>query len=218
MADMYGRLTRARRRLPGHARARARRTSSPASPTPSSTARRWSRSPARRDLERMHKESHQYIDVVDDDAADHEVERAAELRARHPRGGAQGVQGRRGAEARARPTSSCPRTSWRADGRRRAAARAARRFAGPSRARDELLRRRRGHPRRRAPDRAGRQRRRPRRRRARAARVRARDRHRRGRDVHGQGRCSTTRTRTRSARSACSRATTRWPASRTPTS
>ena len=65
---------------------------------------------------------------------------------------------------------------------------------------------------------AGRQRRRARGRRARAARVRARDRHRGRRDVHGQGRRSTTRTRARSAPSACSRATTRWPASRTPTS
>ena len=51
-----------------------------------------------------------------------------------------------------------------------------------------------------------------------AARVRARDRHRRRGDVHGQGRCSTTATRARSAPSACSRATTRSPASRTPTS
>ena len=31
------------------------------------------------DLERMHKESHQYIDVVAHAAADHQVERAAEL-------------------------------------------------------------------------------------------------------------------------------------------
>ena len=42
MADMYGRLTAARRRLPRHARARARRTSSPPSRTRSWTARRSS--------------------------------------------------------------------------------------------------------------------------------------------------------------------------------
>ena len=52
----------------------------------------------------------------------------------------------------------------------------------------------------------------------RAARVRPRDRHLGRRDLHGQGRCSTTPTRARSAPSASSRATTRWRASRTPTS
>ena len=62
------------------------------------------------DLERMHKESHQYIDLPRvmrpitkwnarlSDAGD------------HPRGRAQGVQGRRVARSRARRTSSCPRT------------------------------------------------------------------------------------------------------------
>ena len=53
--------------------------------------------------------------------------------------------------------------------------------------------------------------------RAGAARVLPRDRHRGRRDVHGQGRCSTTPTPRRWAPSGCSRATTRWPASRTPT-
>ena len=46
MADVHGRLT-GRARWPWRPSARAPRTSSPASPTRSSTARRWSRSPAR---------------------------------------------------------------------------------------------------------------------------------------------------------------------------
>ena len=55
---------RSRRRRDGDARARARRTSSPASPTRTSTARRWSRSPARRRSDKLHKEAHQVVDIV----------------------------------------------------------------------------------------------------------------------------------------------------------
>ena len=54
-------------------------------------------------------------------------------------------------------------------------------------------------------------------RRARAARVRARHRHPGGRDVHGQGPAAARQPEGARARSACSRATTRWPASTTPT-
>ena len=62
------------------------------------------------DLERMHKESHQYIDLVRRDAPDHQVERAPVRPGDHPRGRAQGVQARRGARSPAPRTSSCPRT------------------------------------------------------------------------------------------------------------
>ena len=62
------------------------------------------------DLERMHKESHQYIDVVSMFKPVTKWNARLHEPADHPRGGAQGVQGRAGAEARARRTSSCPRT------------------------------------------------------------------------------------------------------------
>ena len=62
------------------------------------------------DLERMHKESHQYIDVVS------MLRPVTKFNARLnsarviPEVGAQGVQGRRRRRSRARRTSSCPRT------------------------------------------------------------------------------------------------------------
>ena len=62
------------------------------------------------DLERMHKESHQYIDVAAGDAADHEVERAAvTTRRSSPRSCARPSRSP-SRRSRARPTSSFPRT------------------------------------------------------------------------------------------------------------
>ena len=62
------------------------------------------------DLERMHKESHQYIDLLRRDAADHQVERAARpTRRSSPRSCARRSRSPR-ARSRAPPTSSCPRT------------------------------------------------------------------------------------------------------------
>ena len=46
------------------------------------------------DLERMHKESHQYVDLVGGDASDRQVERPRQQRRDRARGRAQGVQGR----------------------------------------------------------------------------------------------------------------------------
>ena len=62
------------------------------------------------DLERMHKESHQYIDLIGIMRPDREVERAGLEPGDHPRGRPQGVQGRGVREARRRRTSSSPRT------------------------------------------------------------------------------------------------------------
>ena len=62
------------------------------------------------DLERMHKESHQHIDVVSMFAPVAKWNARLNSRRRDPRGRAQGVQGRAGAEAGRRRTSSCPRT------------------------------------------------------------------------------------------------------------
>ena len=62
------------------------------------------------DLERMHKESHQYIDIVSIMKPVTKWNARLNSRRDHPRGRAQGVQGRRRRRSRARPTSSCPRT------------------------------------------------------------------------------------------------------------
>ena len=62
------------------------------------------------DLERMHKESHQYIDVVDMLRPITKFNARLNSSARDPRGRAQGVQGRRRRRSPARRTSSCPRT------------------------------------------------------------------------------------------------------------
>ncbi len=76
------------------------------------------------DLERMHKESHQYIDLVRVMAAHHQVERAPERPPHHPRGGAQGVQDRRGREARLHAHRAARGRHGGRAGRRPAAARA----------------------------------------------------------------------------------------------
>ena len=169
------------------------------------------------DLERMHKESHQYIDVVSMLRPITKFNTRLNSGARDPRGRAQGVQGRRGAEAGA----DAHRAARGRDGRgrrRRAAARSQRVRRRPEPSGDELraaiaviagaehpivLA---GNGVARTGSRAG------------AARFRAR------RPASASPRrswaraCSTTRTRTRSGPSACSRATTRSPASTTPTS
>ena len=140
------------------------------------------------DLERTHKESHQYIDVVSMFKPITKWNTRLNSAGDDPRGGAQGVQGRPGARSRARRTSSCPRTSWTSTvgDAQPLAHRQERRRPEPSPGR--ARRGRRDHPRRRVPADPGRQRRLPRRRRARAARLRPRDRHGRRRDLHGQGR------------------------------
>ena len=145
------------------------------------------------DLERMHKESHQYIDLLRvmrpitkwnarlSDAGD------------HPRGRAQGVQGRRVREARRDPHRAA---RGRDGGRRSTPSRCrARARSSPSRAARELLQAAdlirgalnpvalAGNGVVRAERRAG------------AARVRARHRHPGGRDVHGQGPAVTPTTR-----------------------
>ena len=62
------------------------------------------------DLERMHKESHQYIDLPARDAPDHQVERArSRTRRSSPRSSARRSRSPR-ARSPAPPTSSCPRT------------------------------------------------------------------------------------------------------------
>ncbi len=73
--------------------AQARRTSSRRWPTRSSIALRWLLSTGQSDLERMHKESHQYIDSDRHPAAGGQVERPRVEPGDHPRGRAQGVQG-----------------------------------------------------------------------------------------------------------------------------
>ena len=168
------------------------------------------------DLERMHKESHQYIDVVSmmkpvtkwNARLSHqriipEVVRKAFKVAQAQKPGPTHIELPEDVMAATVDAEPLPaRTTLRR----------------PEPSAQELLRAADVHPRRDQPGRAGRQRRRARRRRRRAARVRARDRDRRRGDVHGQGPARPTTTRTSSAPSACSRATTRWPASRTPTS
>ena len=93
------------------------------------------------DLERMHKESPPVHRRRLDVQADHEVERAAAVAGRDPGGGAQGVQGRPGAEAGA-DAHRAARGRDGGAGRRRAAARSAGSAAGPSRARRSSRRRR----------------------------------------------------------------------------
>ena len=208
MADMYGRLTAA----PASASARsgrARRTSSRPSPTRSWTARRSSRSPGQADLERMHKESHQHIDVVsmfhpvtkwnarlNSSRVIPEVVRKAFKVAQAQKPGPTHIE--LPEDVMADTVDAEPLPAQLRVRRPEPSARELLEAASVIRAAEQ-------------PDRARRQRRRARRRGGGAARVRARDRHRRRRDVHGQGRCSTTRTRARSAPSGCSRATTRWP-------
>ena len=138
------------------------------------------------DLERMHKESHQYIDIVSIMKPMTKWNARLNSPADHPRGGAQGVQGRAGPEARPDPHRAA-RGRDGGDARRRAAARRGRRSAAPSRRRPSCSRRSRSSARPINPivlagngvARVGAA--------AGAARVRARHRHRRGRDVHGQG-------------------------------
>ena len=89
-----------------------------------------------RDL--LHKESHQYVDIVDVFRPVHEVERAHRDRRGGGRGGAQGVQARAGGEARRVPSRA-------ARGRRRRARPRASRWrptsrAGPSPDRPSLAR------------------------------------------------------------------------------
>ena len=122
MADMYGRLTGRAGVCLGHARARARLNLVTAVADAFLDRAPLVALTGQADLERMHKESHQYIDLVELLQPDHEVERARQRARHHPRGRPQGVQGRRVREARRRPTSSCPRTSWRAEVDARAAA------------------------------------------------------------------------------------------------
>ncbi len=141
------------------------------------------------DLERMHKESHQFIDLVElfrpitkwnarvtSPEIIPEVVRKAFKVAESEKPGATHLELPEDVMAAELDAAPLPR---RRPGRARA--RRARAAQG-----------RRPHPQRDQPGRARRQRRRARRRRARAARVLPRDRHRRRRDVHGQGRCSTT--------------------------
>ena len=166
------------------------------------------------DLERMHKESHQYIDLigilrpvvkwnarVSSPEIVPEVVRKAFKVAESEKPGATHLELPEDVMA-ARSTPP--------------AARAARRFS-PSPAVRELQRAVELIDARREPDRPGRQRRDPRPRQPRAARVRETTGIPRRRDVHGQGTARLPRTRTRSGPSGCRRATTRWPGSRTPT-
>ena len=138
------------------------------------------------DLERMHKESHQYLDIVglmqpitkwnarvSAPEIIPEVVRKAFKVAETEKPGADAPRAARGRHGASRSTPQpLPR----------------RRLADPEPGARELLARRRHHPQRDQPDRAGRQRRRAHRRRAGAARVLPRDRHLGRRDVHGQGR------------------------------
>ena len=185
MADMYGRLTRTRGRLPGHARAgrdqpRHRRRRRAARPLAAGRAHGPGRPRAdAQGVAPVHRRRRHA-------AAGDEVEHAAELGPRDPRGRAQGVQGRPGAEARADPH----RAARGRDGRDRSTpsrSPCAPRSAVPSpaaRSSEAAVEVIRGADR---PivlagngvARIGAA--------ARAARVRARHRHRRGRDVHGQG-------------------------------
>ena len=93
------------------------------------------------DLERMHKESHQHIDVVSMFQPVTKWNVRLQLLARDPRGRAQGVQGRPGAEAGA----DAHRAARGRDGRARSTpsrCRRGRACAGPSRAAASCSRRR----------------------------------------------------------------------------
>ena len=85
------------------------------------------------DLGRMHKESHQHIDVVSMFKPVVEVEHAPVRRRRDPGGRAQGVQGRPGAQARPDPHRAARGRDGRA-GRSASRCRGARTRAGWSRA------------------------------------------------------------------------------------
>ena len=167
------------------------------------------------DMERMHKESHQYLDIVETHAADHEVERPRQRPGDHPRGRPQGVQGRRVREAGRDAPRAARGRHGRAARRRAAAAPAPR---DPRARRPRAAARRRHHPQRDQPDRrwpaTASSAPAPRRR---CASSPARPASRSPRRSWARA-PSTTPTRARSAPSASSRATTRWRASRTPTS
>ena len=115
----------------------------------------------------MHKESHQYIDVVSMMRPITKWNARLNSAADHPRGRAQGVQGRRRRRSPAPTHIELPEDVMAAQVDAEPLPARTRRAAGPSRARDELLARPPSHPRRDQPGRAGRQRRRPRRRRRR---------------------------------------------------
>ena len=93
---------RARGGLPGDARDRARRTWPPASPTRTSTARRSWRSPVRPAATSCTR-SPTSTWTSSRRSAVHEVEHAGRDRRGDPRGGPQGLQGRRVGEARGLP-------------------------------------------------------------------------------------------------------------------
>ncbi len=216
---VHGRHVRAAdalgRRLPRHARAgrhepRDRRRRRVPGPLADGRAHRPGR--PRADAQGVASVHRRRLDA----AADHQVQHAAELLSCDPGGRAQGVQGRRGAEAGPDPHRAARGRDGRA-GRRGAAPHPAR--SPPARAeRRRAARGDRRHLRRRAPDRAGGQRRRSHRLGRRAARVRRDDRHRRRRDVHGQGDARLRGSANALGPSACSRATTRSLGSTTPTS
>ena len=180
-----------------------------ASRTRSWTARRWSRyRPGRPRAAQGVPPVPRHRQYAE---ADHQVQHAA-VPARHPRGGPQGVQGRAGAEAGA----DAHRASRGRHGRERQGRAAARPAATRPEPAPELRRRSTSSA--------------PRSGRscwpatASPASARAALREFATRPASGWPRrswaraCSPTTTRATSARSGCSRATTRWPASRTPTS
>ena len=86
------------------------------------------------DLERMHKESHQYIDLAARDAPDHQVERPPLRPGDHPRGRAQGLQGGRDREAGRHPHRAARGRDGGGDRRRAAAPAPARCPPSPPRA------------------------------------------------------------------------------------
>ena len=88
---------------------RARRTSSPASPTPTSTARRWSRSPARRPRTSSTRRPTRSSTSSTCSRRSRSGTRASSGSRRSPRSSAR-RSGSRPSRSRARPTSSCPRT------------------------------------------------------------------------------------------------------------
>ena len=141
MADMYGRLT--------HRAGVCLGTLGPgATNLVTAVADAWlDRSPlvaltGQGDLERTHKESHQYIDIVSMFKPITKWNTTAELGGDDPRGGPQGVQGRAGPEARPDPHRAARGRHGRAGRRRRAAA--APPGAPPSRAQPGRARRGRG--------------------------------------------------------------------------
>ena len=186
MADMYGRLTGRAGRLPGHARPgrdepdhrRRRRL-----PGPLAAGRADRPGGPRAHAQGVPPAHRHRLDVQAGD----EVEHAPERGGRDPRGRAQGVQGRPGAQAGPDPH----RAARGRDGRQRSTPSRCPRSPHtppPGAERRRPAGRRRADRQRDQPDHPGRQRRRPRRCGARAARAGARHRDRRGRDVHGQGR------------------------------